>query len=476
VRALGSLRGRVAVLATIAVAGVLLAVGATSVASFSEREHARVDDALEARPVGALVRALRGPPGPGELEPAPPDGPAPLPLGPEALRPEGEYIRLIGDGEVVRSVDAARGLPVPEEPGLRTLHTDGERYRSLTREAPRGLLLEVGTDLGPAEDRVAALRTRLLVLGALGVALVGAVSWWLAGLALQPLRALRDAAGRVSTTRDLSTRLPAEGSPEEVSELTASINSMLGRLERSAGETEAALEATRRFAGDAGHELRTPMTALRANLGALRRNPGLDPAGRRALLEDAEREAERAARLLEVLQTLARGDAAAALPRESVDLAGLAEAAVEAARSRHTKVSWHLEAPAEELELAGWPDGLRALIDNLLENAARHGRPGGEVRAKLGRDDSALVLTVDDDGPGVEASERERIFERFARGDEADSEGYGLGLALVRQQARLHGGKVSVSDSSLGGARFRVTLAATRSDGAGRLQTPRSAS
>jgi two-component system, OmpR family, sensor histidine kinase PrrB len=452
VRVTSTLRGRVALLATLAVGLVLLVVGATAVASFGERERARVDEELGNRPVGALVRALAGPDF-GGARPGPP-------IGPQALRPEGEYVRLIGDGEVVRAVDAPLSLPLPEEPGLRTLEADGERYRSLTRAVPGGGLLEVGTDLGASDDRIAALRNRLLLLGGLALVLVAGVSWWLAGLALGPLRALGGAAGRVSTTRDLSTRLPAEaGTPDEVTELTASINAMLARLERSAADTDEALEATRRFAGDAGHELRTPMTALRANLGALRRNPDLPPEERAAVLADAEREAERTARLLEALQTLARGDAAAALPRQRLDLSAEAEAALESARARHPEVDWELEAPAEELELSGWQDGLRAALDNLLENAARHGRPRGRVRLAVARDGDALAVTVDDDGPGIADADRERIFDRFARGGDARGAGSGLGLALVRQQARLHGGDVTVARSPLGGARFEVRLA-----------------
>jgi len=455
-RAVGSLRGRVAILATLAVGMVLLLVGTTSVASFGDRERARLDEDLRNRPVGALVRALSGrdfgipqpgPPGPGDL-------------GPQALRPEGEYVRLIAGDQVVRAVDAPDALPLPAQPGVRTLDADGARYRSLTRAVEGGGLLEVGTDLGPADDRIASLRNRLLLLGGLALVLVAAVSWWLAGLALRPLRALGSAAGRVSTTRDLSTRLPAEeGTPGEVSELSASINAMLGRLERSAAATDEALEATRRFAGDAGHELRTPMTALRANLGALRRNPDLPAEERAAVLAAAEREADRAGRLLEALQTLARGDAGATLPWQPVELSAEAEAAVEGARARHPEIEWSLDGPADELELAGWQDGLRAVLDNLLENAARHGRPGGRVRMAVERDGEAIVVTVDDDGPGVEAAERERIFERFARGEGADAPGSGLGLALVRQQARLHGGEATVSESPLGGARFRVRLA-----------------
>ena len=126
-QALRSLRGRVALLATLAVALVLLIVGTAGVASFADRERERVDEALEARPVGALVRALEPlevPAPPPGVEPAPPHGPPDL--GPEALRPEGEYIRVVEGGRVLREVDAPQGLPVPEEPGVRTLRTDGE--------------------------------------------------------------------------------------------------------------------------------------------------------------------------------------------------------------------------------------------------------------------------------------------------------------------------------------------------------------
>jgi two-component system sensor histidine kinase PrrB len=109
---------------------------------------------------------------------------------------------------------------------------------------------------------------------------------------------------------------------------------------------------------------------------------------------------------------------------------------------------------------------LRALIDNVLENAARHGRTGGMVETMLSRRDGAVSLTVDDDGPGVPPDQRERIFERFARGPDSRTDGSGLGLALVRQQARLHGGEVSVSSGPLGGARFEVSLEADQAAGA----------
>ena len=467
-RTLMSLRGRVALVATVTVAAVLLLVGAVSLTSFADRERDRVDDGLMARPAPDLARALgAGPEGPDSAPTRPGQNPAGTvtgpygqggDFGPPVLRPAGEYVRLISGGEVIRSVDAPADLPAPEEPGLRTLSAGGSSYRSLSRQVGPDAMIEIGLDLSEAEARITELRDRLIVIGLAGVLLVAALSWWLAGLALRPLGALRDAAGRVSGTDDLSTRIDPGRSPAEIEELTESINAMLARLEISAVETGEALEATRRFAGDAGHELRTPMTALQTNLGAVRRNPDLDSAERAVALEQMERDAARMMRMLGTLQTLARGDSAAALPRERVELTALAGAAVESARGRHPDIRWDFHVPSREIEVEGWPDGLRAMIDNLLENAARHGRPEGEVTVALSEQGDSVLLIVDDDGDGVPPDQRDRIFGRFERGDAIAADGSGLGLSLVRQQARLHGGEVTVDESPSGGARFRISL------------------
>jgi signal transduction histidine kinase len=367
-------------------------------------------------------------------------------------------VRLIVDGRVEREIDAPDGLPLPDGPGIRTLAVDGSEYRSLAREIEPGALIEAGADLSESQARVSELRDRLLLIGLAGMMLVAALSWWLAGLALRPLARLREA-GSVGGTEDLSRRLDPGTGASEIEALTASINGMLARLQVSSQQTSEALEATRRFAADAGHELRTPMTSLQANIGTLRRNPGIEPVEREAALEQMEREAARMMRLLGTLQALARGDSAAALPREEVDLTAIVGAAVESAARRHPGVTWTFEAPDDEVMLAGWPDGLAAMADNLLENAGRHGRPDGTVVATVSRDRSGRVsLVVEDDGPGIPEDVREDIFERFERGDTAGPGGSGLGLALVRQQAGLHGGEVSVDRSPTGGARFRVVL------------------
>ncbi len=451
-RSLSSLRGRVALVATGAVAAVLILVGIAAVTAFSDRESERIDRDLAARSAPALAGALA-------REEAPRGGPPPGgQFGPPALRPVGQYVRLTLDGDVVGELDAAADLPVADGPGLKTIEAGGSEYRVLTRELGPEYLVEIGQDLSDANARVADLRNQLLVIGLIGVLLVAALSWWLAGLTLRPLGRLREAAGRVTTTDDLSTRIEPGNSPSEVEELTESINEMLARLQGSASETRLALEATRRFAGDAGHELRTPMTALQANLGAVRRNPDLDSAERNAALEQMDRDAARMMRMLETLQTLARGDSSAVVPREELDFTSLLASAVESAHRRHPAVSWKLDLPDEQIELEGWADGLRALVDNLLENAGRHGRREGVVAVAASAQNGRIKLTVEDDGDGIAPEDRQRIFERFERGDFAGATGSGLGLSLVRQQAKLHGGEVSVGESDSGGARFTVEL------------------
>ena len=155
--------------------------------------------------------------------------------------------------------------------------------------------------------------------------------------------------------------------------------------------------------------------------------------------------------LLDGLQALARGDSAP-LEHTEVDFADLVGVAVAAARSRHPGVTWSCALPDEAVVVRGWEPGLRILVDNLVENAVRHG--GGAVGVTLSADGPALF--VDDDGDGVAADERERIFEPFVRANGTTAPGSGLGLALVGQQVRAHEATVEVGTSALGGARFAV--------------------
>jgi two-component system, OmpR family, sensor histidine kinase PrrB len=454
-----SLRTRIA-LATVAAAALVIGVvGFLVVTGFARSESAALDQRLAKRaeqiaPPG-LLDALTLPRR-GLLEQS-----EPLLVG------SGDLVRIVQDDRVVGGIADPLGqeLPIRQREGFSTIEEAGEAYRLLAVPVPGppgagAAQLQIAAPLAPVEASVARLRQRVLTLGLIALAAAGAAGWAFGGIALRSLRRLRIAASRVSSTRDLSTRVPAREGPTEVDELAGSLNAMLERLESSSGETVAALEATRRFAADAGHELRTPLTAMGANLDALRRNPDMTPAERREVLDAVLEEQGRMVALLDSLQALARADAGTVMHREPVDLAELADAAVDAARRRH---------PGARIELGGedadgpvtveaWPQGVRLALDNLIENAVRHGGEAGPVEVSTGAANGAAVVRVDDSGPGVPHAERGEVFGRFARGSTARGEGSGLGLALVAQQAALHGGSVDLGDSPLGGARFSLRL------------------
>jgi two-component system sensor histidine kinase PrrB len=181
------------------------------------------------------------------------------------------------------------------------------------------------------------------------------------------------------------------------------------------------------------------------------------------MLGDALAEQRRLVELLDGLQALARGDAGP-LEFTEVDLAEVVDAATAAVVERHPGVTVSAELPAAPVAIDGWEPGLRLLADNLVENAVRHGRPDGQVRVTLDGprpgDDRGALLTVEDDGPGIADADRERIFSPFARLENTNGEGSGLGLALVEQQVRHHGARIEVDSSALGGARFSVRFAA----------------
>jgi signal transduction histidine kinase len=221
---------------------------------------------------------------------------------------------------------------------------------------------------------------------------------------------------------------------------------MLARLQGAHADRAAALEAARAFAADAGHELRTPLTSLSINLASAR-------AGDLEALAAAEAELARVGTLVEQLQALARGSSGPPQQVEALDLVDLADAAVTAARRRHPDVAIELDAPARTAPCAGDADGLRALLDNLVENAARHGGPRIVVTVADHR------LDVEDDGPGIAPQERERVLRRFGRGSGARGPGSGLGLAIAAAQARRHGGTLTLGDSErLGGLKATATL------------------
>ena len=444
------LRGRLTLGITTVLAVVLVVAGVVVAREVDRSERQGLDDRL--RRTAELSRATAVT----AVQQGLPDADRRLDA---VLRATRSSLRLaIGDTVLLDSgvtLDPHRPPPL----GFDTAAVAGTRYRTYAET-----LRDPGLgDLEDLESRRAALRHRLALIGG-AVLLVAAAGVWLAAdLVLRPLRRLRAAAAGIETEGDLERSVPVRG-PAELRALAGSFNAMLGRLARSAEDRNRALDATRRFAADAGHELRTPLTSVQATLSAIARHPDMPAAQRGDLARDALAEQRRLVELLDSLQALARGDAAP-LERADVDLAEVVDASVGAVAARHPGTTLTADAPDEAVAYRGWEPGLRILVANLVENAARHGRADGRVRVTLrpavnGRGPS---IDVEDDGPGIPEAERERVFEPFHRVDGAggaDHAGSGLGLALVAQQARLHDAEITVGDSTLGGALMRVEFPA----------------
>ena len=285
--------------------------------------------------------------------------------------------------------------------------------------------------------------------------------------AMRPIAGLTRAAREVARTRDPDIMLPKPQANDEVSELAHTFEDMLRELSAAREEAETTLSRQRKFVADASHELRTPLTSILANLELLEAELEGE---QRDMADSALRSSKRMRRLVGDLLLLARADAGRELTRAPVDLAAIAtEAADEAgALSSDHPVSLDLPGP---VIVTGVGDDLHRLAGNLVENALIHTPPGTPVTVSVRQEDGNALLEVADRGPGVPLDMRERVFERFARGDgdAAPSGGSGLGLAIVRAVTTSHGGTVEVRDAEGGGARFVVTLpatATTRSDSA----------
>jgi heavy metal sensor kinase len=298
-------------------------------------------------------------------------------------------------------------------------------------------------------------RTALLLTLVLGVLVLAAsvLGYWLAGRALQPVRVIAGMARQLGE-HDLHRRITLDLPPDELGELAATFNQLLSRL-------EAAFASLQRFTADAAHELRAPLARMRAEMEVTlaRERSGEQY---RASLQAAVTEVAHLARMAEQLLLLARADAGA-LPTQMEDLDArsfLGELVTRwqpLARERGIVLSAELPAAGT---LHADPNLLRRLLDNLLDNALRAAGQGGAVRVAAGRQDGAWRLSVTDSGPGVEASLRSTLFERFTRGDPARGRatgGAGLGLSLCAVIAQLHHGSIALEDNSAG-ATFVVQL------------------
>ncbi len=294
-----------------------------------------------------------------------------------------------------------------------------------------------------------------LLLGGLAVTLLALVAGLLlARRALTPVADVTETARAIALSGDFGARVERPEVPDEVGELAAAFNEMLAALESSH-------HALQRFLGDASHQLRTPLTVIRANLDLATR-PGLDAAERASILDDARDEAERMGRLIADLLSLARAESGARLTFLPVELDALLVDCVRRQRQAATHVRMSVAA-VEPVVVEGDADRLRELFGIVLDNAARYTPTGGSVTARLATLHETAVVTVDDTGIGIDEEDADHLFERLFRGRRARQvrpSGTGLGLAIARWIADAHGATITLSPRAEGGTRVEIVLPA----------------
>ncbi|MFJ6390199.1 sensor histidine kinase [Streptomyces sp. NPDC091972] len=315
------------------------------------------------------------------------------------------------------------------------------RFAAVEVEVPdKGTLtVYAGASLDPEQSAVDTAQTVMLVGFPLLLGVVAAVTWLVTRRALRPVEGIRAEMAAITASEDLARRVPVPDTHDEVARLARTTNETLAALETS-------VERQRRFVADASHELRSPIASLRTQLEVAAAHPELLD------LDGAVEDTVRLQRLAADLLLLARLDAGERVTDARIELGALVR---ERAAGRAG-----VTVRADAVEVTGSRGQLERVLDNLLDNARRHAR--SEVAVTVRRDgDRRAVVEVADDGDGVPPEDRERIFERFVRLDEArarDDGGAGLGLAIARDVAARHGGTLTVRDAPAGGALFELRL------------------
>lgn len=367
-----------------------------------------------------------------------------------------------GAGRVVAASPSVDGEPpvvdVRPEPGSSTV----VRSRTLPiGEEEDFVVVAVGVSGpdGPAVVLVAeslelvgqstSVVVNLLLIGyPLVLLAVGGVSYWLAGRALAPVEAIRARVAGVEGTGGLDARVPVPDGDDEIARLAVTMNAMLRRL-------QLATDQQQRFVADASHELRSPLSTIRAAHEIAALHP--DDRDWTETGRDVLAELDRLDHLVDDLLLLAKADEhGLRAGMVDVDLDDLVMA--EAARLRKLGAPFVVTVTAPPVRVAGHPAHLSRALRNLTDNAARH--TSSRIDIRLRADGDSATVEVEDDGPGVPTEDVERIFERFVRLDESRARprgGAGLGLAIAREISRAHGGSLRV-DPSPRGARFVLTI------------------
>ena len=315
-------------------------------------------------------------------------------------------------------------------------------------------LIESGAPYDTIENTLRGLLLTLVIALPVMIAVAAAGGYWIMRRALRPLDEIANGAERI-TSRNLSERLPAPHSGDEIERLSLALNRMIARLDES-------FQYIRRFTADASHELRTPLTVLRGEMEAMASRPNLDEEVGATVGSSLE-ETERLSRIVESLLAISRLDAGEAqMERIRFDLPELTTTTVEQMRllAEDRQIALSCESN-EEVTIEGDRARIKQVIVNLVDNAIKYTPEGGAVKVIVGVENDRAVMRVEDNGMGVPADALPHLFERFYRVDKARSRqmgGVGLGLAIVKSIVTAHGGQVTVESNEGWGSRFCVSL------------------
>ncbi|NMM12367.1 MAG: two-component sensor histidine kinase [Rhodoferax sp.] len=348
---------------------------------------------------------------------------------------------------------ARAALPDRAVLGFSNLKVQGTTYRMFSMLS-KSQTIQIAQDMAARRQMASTLALRTIAPIAVMAPLLMLVAWWAVSASLASVsRVRRQVAARQA---DDLTEVSEAGLPDEIQPLVHELNLLFGRVRQ-------AFDAQKSFVGDAAHELRSPLAALKLQAQSLQR--ATDDATRQVAIGRLTAGIDRATRLVEQLLVLARQQANAATgskpqPVALSDMARLAIAdTAPSAQARQIDLGLSL---ADKGEIAGHAPALQILLRNLLDNAVKYTPPGGTVDVEVRRVGDRLVLTVDDSGPGIPEPDRERVLDRFYRVAGTETTGSGLGLAIVKSIAELHGARLSLAHSArLGGLRVEVNFPAS---------------
>ncbi len=403
------------------------------------------------------------------------------PTGVEALvsTTPGLYIGELGANRTVewRAVGVARDQTPAAPPALTHLGalTDSDTTGPITVDATHGDLqyrvavepigasqaVLLAAPLDAVSDTLHRLLAIELIVSGIVIAGVLGVGAWLIAVSLRPLSRIERTAAAIAGG-DFSHRAEGASANTEVGRLALAFNAMIGRIEAAFAEQSESERVLRQFVADASHELRTPLTAVRAYAELFDRGARYHPEDLERAMTGIQRETARMSLLVDDLLLLARLDQHPAMVARDVDVVPIAHLAAEASRTIDPGRRVRVVGPYAAI-VAGDPDALRRLIDNLLGNVRAHTPPGTAATVSVTDDGTYVRLQVTDEGPGVPPELIEHAFERFSRGDASrsrDAGGSGLGLAIVQAIADAHRGTVTLENIPGSGACVTVTLPA----------------